>query len=131
MLTEFKDERQSLSLKTITLQLLLNKMPQFATGLSKVQERDMTRTFQPLLETALSMLEGKNSEKQGLTIALFSILQRTTSTLLPQATKARALKLVLQYLAEPDQWSLLLHSQLLLTATTIFEIYHLEVLENL
>lgn len=79
VLTEFSEVKQTLNLRTITLQLLLNKTPQFATSLSKVQEKEMVSTFQPLVKNAIQILTQTQlnskltNDKQNFIMGLFSL----------------------------------------------------------
>ena len=51
--------------------------------------------------------------------------------MLPKELKEKILALVLGYGKHKESFSLMLHSQLMLTAMTIFEVNHLEILEHL
>ena len=64
-------------------------------------------------------------------MALLSLLQRTTSTLLPSEIKEKSLSLILKLNKLGSQFALIVHSQLVLTAMTMFEVYQLDILEHL
>lgn len=51
------------TLKTNSLQLLLEKTPNFATDLSKERHEQMSQTFGPLVEEATKFLKLKTTEK--------------------------------------------------------------------
>ena len=91
----------------------------------------ITLTIQNL-EGMLNLFSGKaNTDKQNYMMALFSLLQRTASTLLNSETKAKIVKLVLGFSQHMHQLSIMVHSQLILTAMTLFEVHHLDLLEHL
>ncbi|TNV87638.1 hypothetical protein FGO68_gene2900 [Halteria grandinella] len=139
VLNEFKDIKQTINLRTITLQLLLNKTPQFATSLSKIQEKELTVTFAPLVKNAIQILTAAlptvtqklNNDKQNFIMALFSLFQRVISTQLSADAKEKILKLVLSFNDVAASFNLMVHSQLMLTSMTLFEVYHLDILEHL
>lgn len=62
---------------------------------------------------------------------MMSLLQRTASTLLNKEIKEKILTLVLGFGKHKANFSLMLHSQLILTSMTLFEVNHLEILEHL
>lgn len=64
-------------------------------------------------------------------MALLSLIQRTSSTLLMPEVKEKILNLVLGFNDHADTFSLMLHSQLVLTSMTLFEVQHLDILEHL
>ena len=125
---DYKD-KQCTSLKTLTLQLLLNRTPQFASGLSKPQETALLFTFTPLLEQALVILstfsqaQKFSQDKSGLVIALLALVQRVTSTQLNGEISDKILSLLLSFLSQAENTTKLQHSQLLLTAMTFFEVH--------
>lgn len=64
-------------------------------------------------------------------MALFSLFQRVISTQLSADAKEKILKLVLSFNDVAASFNLMVHSQLMLTSMTLFEVYHLDILEHL
>jgi hypothetical protein len=95
--------------------------------------------FSPLITHTIEILQGMlaqfngkaNNEKQNYIMALLSLLQRTASTLLNSETKSKIVNLVLGFGQHMQQLSMMVHSQLMLTAMTLFEVHHLDLLEHL
>ena len=71
-----------MNMRTTTIQLLINKTPQFAQSLSKVQEKEMIIIFSPLIAHTIEILQGTltqfsgkaNNDKQNYIMALLSLL---------------------------------------------------------
>ncbi|CDW83415.1 heat repeat-containing protein 1 [Stylonychia lemnae] len=133
------EDKQTLYLKTQSVQLLLNKTPQFSQGLSKIQEKELVSQFETLVQMSLKILQSQqeqggakqNNEKQSFTQALFSLIERTYSNLQSVETKRNILDLTIKYLKNAENYGFFLHSQLILNLVNIFEVQQLEILEHL
>lgn len=105
-------------MRTTTIQLLINKTPQFSQSLSKIQEKEMILIFSPLLIESLTILKGilsqlsnkTNNDKQDFVMALFSLLQRTSSNLLPSELKEKIMSVVLNFGQHASTFSMMLHA---------------------
>lgn len=64
-------------------------------------------------------------------MALFSLVQRIISSLLPKDVKEKIINLLLGFNDQGASFSMMLHSQLILTSMTLFEVYQLDILEHL
>ena len=108
------ENKQIFSLKANSLNLLLEKTPEFHFELSQQRQTEMVQVFQALLSLSIEELEEvwstyfDGSSKIGeaelsLVISMIALLSKTASRQLPLDVQKKQLKLTLDFMRSVDQ----------------------------